>query len=196
MGILIFASNNLHKLDEVRAILNNTVTVKSLSEAEIVEEIPETGNTLEENAFIKANHVYRKINSGCFADDTGLFVDSLNGMPGVFSARFAGENCSFRDNIDKLILLLKDKENRKASFKTIICLIENGNEKYFDGTIKGTISHSPRGTKGFGYDAVFIPDGFEKTFAELTAEEKNSLSHRAIAVERMKEYLSQQQVKR
>ena len=133
MSILIFASNNLHKLKEVSAILHGIVTVKSLREVGITEEIPETGNTLEENAFIKANYVYQKTKADCFADDTGLFVDVLNGMPGVFSARFAGEQCSFQDNIDKLLGLMKNKPDREAYFTTVICLIQNGKEKYFDG---------------------------------------------------------------
>ena len=188
MKEFIFASNNLHKLQEVRAILSGTI-VRSLSDAGIAEEIPETGITLEENAFIKANFVYRKTNSACFADDTGLFVDALNGEPGVFSARFAGENCTAHDNVLKILSLMKDKTNRSAHFKTVICLIENETEKYFSGVISGSISNEPHGTNGFGYDPVFIPDGFKKTFSEFTPEEKNSLSHRAQAVKLMKEFL-------
>lgn len=188
MQELIFASNNLHKLKEVRAILSGII-VRALSDVEISEEIPETGNTLEENAFIKADFVYWKTNAACFADDTGLFVDALNGEPGVFSARFAGENCTAHDNVRKLLSLMKEKTNRSAHFKTVICLIENGAAKYFDGVISGIISDEPRGTSGFGYDPVFIPDGFKKTFSEFTPEEKNSLSHRAQAVRRMKEFL-------
>ena len=188
MNPLIFASNNLHKLKEVSAILDG-ITVKSLNDTGITEEIPETGDTLEENAFIKANYVYSKTKSDCFADDTGLFTEALGGEPGVFSARFAGERCSFQDNVDKLLLLLKNKNNRKAYFKTVICLMQNGKEKYFDGIIRGIISNSARGTNGFGYDPVFIPEGFTKTFAELSAEEKNALSHRSIAVKKMKMFL-------
>ena len=186
---LVFASNNLHKLKEVSAILHGVVTVKSLHDAGIAGDIAETGNTLEENAFIKADYVYQKTKQDCFADDTGLFVDALNGMPGVISARFAGEHCSPHDNIDKLLSLMEKENNRKAKFKTVICLVRNGKEKYFEGVISGIISRIAKGTNGFGYDPVFIPEGFTKTFAELTAEEKNSLSHRAIAAKRMKEWL-------
>jgi XTP/dITP diphosphohydrolase len=185
----IFASNNLHKLKEVSAILHGVVTVKSPHEAGITEDIAETADTLEGNAFIKADYVYQKTKQDCFADDTGLFVDALNGMPGVISARFAGEHCSPQENIEKLLSLMQKENNRKANFKTVICLIQNGKGKYFEGVIKGSISRVPAGANGFGYDPVFIPDGFPKTFAELSAEEKNSLSHRAIAVGKMKEWL-------
>ena len=190
MSVLIFASNNPHKLKEVSAVLAGIITVKSLIEAGYTEEIPETGNTLEANAFIKANYVYAKTKTNCFADDTGLFVSALNGEPGVFSARFAGEHCSFQDNINKLLLLMKNKIDRSAYFKTVICLIQNGTEKYFEGIINGTINDSPKGKNGFGYDPVFIPEGLTKTFAELSAEEKNSLSHRAAAVKKMKKFLA------
>jgi XTP/dITP diphosphohydrolase len=186
---LIFASNNPYKLKEVSTILNGVVTVKSLLDAGIAGDIAETGNTLEANAFIKADYVYSKTAQDCFADDTGLFVDALNRMPGVISARFAGEHCSPQDNIEKLLSLMEQKDNRNAYFKTVICLIQNGKEKYFEGVINGSISRQPKGTNGFGYDPVFIPEGFSKTFAELSSEEKNSLSHRAIAVSRMKEWL-------
>ena len=187
---LIFGSNNPHKLKEVSAILHGIVIVKSLHDAGIAGDIAETGDTLEENAFIKANYVYQKIKQDCFADDTGLFVDALNGMPGVISARFAGEHCSPQDNIDKLLLLMEKENNRKAYFKTVICLVQNGKEKYFEGVINGSISRVPKGTNGFGYDPVFIPDGFPKTLAELSAEEKNALSHRARAVNAMKQFYS------
>jgi XTP/dITP diphosphohydrolase len=186
---LVFASNNLHKLKEVSAILHDVVTVKSLRDAGIADDIAETADTLEGNAFIKADYVFQKTKHDCFADDTGLFVDALDGMPGVISARFAGEHCSPKDNIEKLLSLMAKESNRKAYFKTVICLIQNGKEKYFEGVIEGSISREPKGTNGFGYDPVFIPEGFSKTFAELSVEEKNSLSHRAIAVMRMKERL-------
>jgi XTP/dITP diphosphohydrolase len=187
---LVFASNNLHKLKEVSAILTGVVTVKSLHDVGIADDIAETGDTLEENAFIKADYVFQKTKQDCFADDTGLFVDALDGMPGVISARFAGEHCSPKDNMEKLLSLMERESNRNASFKTVICLIQNRKEKYFEGVIKGNISRQPKGANGFGYDPVFIPEGFSKTFAELSAEEKNSLSHRAIAVKRMKEWLA------
>src|SRR5262245_16441705 len=186
---LVFASNNRHKLKEVSAILNGVVTVKSLHEAGIAGDIAETADTLEGNAFIKADYVYNKTGLDCFADYTGLFVNALNGMPGVISARFAGEHCSAQENIEKLLSLMQKENNRKAYFKTVICLVQKGKEKYFEGVIDGSISRVSNGTNGFGYDPVFIPDGFSKTFAELSAEEKNSLSHRAIAVRRMKEWL-------
>jgi XTP/dITP diphosphohydrolase len=186
---LIFASNNKHKLKEVSAILNGIVTVKGLTDAGVSEDIAETGNTLEANAFIKAGYVYSKTGKDCFADDTGLFVDALNGMPGVISARFAGEHCSAQDNMVKLLSLMEKENNRGASFKTVICLVQKGKANYFEGMILGSISRAPKGTNGFGYDPVFIPEGFSKTFAELSTEEKNSLSHRAIAVKRMKDFL-------
>lgn len=186
---LVFASNNPHKLKEVSAILHEVVTIKSLHDVGIDDDIAETAATLEGNAFIKADYVYHKAKQNCFADDTGLFVDALNGIPGVISARFAGEHCSPEDNIEKLLSLMEKEDNRKAYFKTVICLIQNGKEKYFEGVINGSISRIPKGTNGFGYDPVFIPEGFSKTFAELSADEKNSLSHRAIAVRRMKEWL-------
>ena len=185
MKDLIFASNNSDKLSEVRAILSG-IRVISLSEAGITGDIAETGNTLEENAFIKADYVYEKTNTACFADDTGLFVDALNGEPGVFAARYAGENCSYHDNIVKLLGLMKSKTNRSAYFRTVICFIENGKEIYFDGMIRGSINIDARGMNGFGYDPVFIPDGNSKTLAELTAKEKNSLSHRAKAAEKLR----------
>lgn len=186
---LIFASNNKYKLKEVSAILSGIAVVKRLSDSGITGDIPETGNTLEANAFIKASYVYHKTGQDCFADDTGLFVDALNGMPGIISARFAGEHCSPQDNIVKLLSLLEKESNRKAYFKTVICLVQKGKEKYFEGIINGSIGFVPKGTSGFGYDPVFIPEGFDRTFAELSPEEKNSLSHRAVAVKRMKEWL-------
>lgn len=186
---LVFASNNPHKVKEVSAILEGVVIVKSLHDVGIAGDIAETADTLEGNAFIKADYVYQKTGQDCFADDTGLFVDALNGMPGVISARFAGEHCSPQDNIEKLLSSMGKENNRKAYFKTVICLVQKGKEKYFEGIINGSISRVQKGTNGFGYDPVFIPDGYSKTFAELTAEEKNSLSHRAIAVIRMKEWL-------
>jgi XTP/dITP diphosphohydrolase len=190
MKELIFASNNLHKLEEVRAILSS-IRVKSLSEAGISEDIAETGNTLEQNAFIKANHIFRKTNRASFSDDTGLFVETLNGEPGIYSARFAGEGCSAHDNIVKLLSLMKGKENRNAYFKTVIYLIDKGKEFFFEGVLKGKISEAARGTNGFGYDPVFIPEGLNRTLAELPPEEKNLFSHRAIAVRRMRDYLNQ-----
>jgi XTP/dITP diphosphohydrolase len=186
---LVFASNNPHKLKEVTAILAGIVTVKSLEDAGIAGDIAETADTLEGNALIKAGYVYRETGLDCFADDTGLFVEALNGMPGVISARFAGEHCSPQDNIKKLLSLMGKENNRKAYFKTVICLVQKGEEKYFEGIINGSISRQPMGTNGFGYDPVFIPEGFSKTFAELSSEEKNSLSHRAEAARRMKEWL-------
>ena len=187
MNELIFASNNEYKLKEVRSILKGR-SVKSLADVGIAEDITETGNTLEDNAFIKAKLVYEKTGSDCFADDTGLFVEALGGAPGVFSARFAGKRCTAVDNIIKLLRLMDNQVKRKAKFKTVICLLQNGDKKFFEGVIYGTISNEPRGENGFGYDPVFIPYGLNKTLAELTLEEKNSLSHRALAVFQMRKY--------
>ncbi|MFN4234280.1 MAG: non-canonical purine NTP diphosphatase [Bacteroidia bacterium] len=191
MQQLIFASNNQHKIEEVSAILKPFgFNVVGLSDAGINEEIPETADTIEGNASLKAKYIYDKYNKDCFADDTGLEVESLNNAPGVYSARYAGAQKSAEDNMNKLLSELEGKSNRKARFKTIIALILNGKEYIFEGVINGKISLEKKGDKGFGYDPIFIPNGYDKTFAEMSAAEKNKISHRAIAVQKLADFLS------
>ena len=189
MTSLIFATNNINKVVEVRSILQDQFTIRSLAEAGIDIDIPEPFETLEENALEKARVIHKLTNANCFAEDTGLEVDALNGEPGVKSARYAGEERSFEKNIAKLLANLKDKQNRSAQFKTIISLILDGEEHIFDGICKGIIIASPKGTAGFGYDPVFIPQGSNKTFAEMDLEEKNRYSHRKKAIEKLTQYL-------
>ncbi len=186
---LVFATNNEHKLKEVRAILGNKFEIVGLKEIGCTDEIPETQDTIEGNAVQKAHYVYDKYKLNCFADDTGLFVDALNGEPGVYSARYAGENCSFEDNLQKLLWELKGKKNRNAYFKTVIALIIDGTEYFFEGIINGSITEHKSGVAGFGYDPVFLPAGKTKTFAELPPKEKNKISHRGIATKKLNEFL-------
>jgi len=189
MKRLIFATNNKHKVQEVRAALQGHVEVVSLAEAGLAGEIPETADTLQGNALQKAHWVWERTHTDCFADDTGLEVDALDGAPGVYSARYAGEHCSFDDNIDKLLAALKGKTDRKADFRTVICLIENGEPRYFEGRVDGHILTERHGAEGFGYDPVFMPDRFAVSFAEMPLDVKNSISHRGLAVAKLKEYL-------
>lgn len=185
---LIFATNNLNKVREVRSLLNEKFKIETLSEAGIDIEIPEPYDTLEENAIEKAVVINKMTRKNCFAEDTGLETTALNGEPGVKSARYAGDEKSTEKNIDKLLFKLKDKKDRCAMFKTIICLIMNGQQFLFEGTIKGTIIAERRGDTGFGYDPVFIPEGSVKTFAEMTLPEKNIFSHRKKAIEKLVNY--------
>lgn len=191
MKNLYFASNNSHKVEEVQAILAQSTTwrIKGLAELELHEEIPETGNTLQANALIKAQFLNDHFGVDCFADDTGLEVEALDGAPGVYSARYAGEPSNSQANIDKLLLSLQGNDNRKAQFRTVIALIEQGTPRFFEGCVKGTIAHARRGEGGFGYDPIFIPEGYDRSFAELSSQEKNSISHRALAVNQLCEYL-------
>ncbi len=190
MKTLIFATNNNNKVIEVRSILQDKFKILSLAEAGINIDIPEPYNTLEENACEKARVINNLTKENCFAEDTGLEVEALNGEPGVKSARYAGEGRSFEKNIDKLLSNLKNTENRKAQFRTVVCLILNGQQNVFDGICKGTIIAGRRGLSGFGYDPIFIPDGAEKTFAEMALDEKNFFSHRKKAVEKLTNYLN------
>ena len=190
MKRLIFATNNKHKVEEVRAALEGLVEVVTLAEAGLEGEIPETADTLQGNALQKAQWVWERTHTDCFADDTGLEVDALGGAPGVYSARYAGEHCSFDDNIDKLLRALDGQENRRADFRTVICLIENGQEKYFEGRVDGQIlTERHTNGEGFGYDPVFMPDRFAVSFAEMPLDVKNSISHRGLAVKKLAEYL-------
>ena len=186
---LVFATNNKHKLDEMRAILGGKVELLSLSDIDCHDEIPETADTLEGNALIKARYIFDKYGLSCFADDTGLEVDALDGAPGVYSARYAGENNDSVANVAKLLHNLTGKSCRDAQFRTVIALILNGEEKLFDGIVRGSISEECRGVGGFGYDPVFVPEGYTQSFAEMSAEEKNSISHRARAAAALNSYL-------
>jgi XTP/dITP diphosphohydrolase len=189
---LTFASNNAHKLDEIRSkLLGTGIEVLGLKESGINEELPETGDTLEANAFEKANRVYSKFGLNCFADDTGLEVEALNGAPGVYSAMYAGEKASYSDNVAKLLKEMEGKTNRKARFRTIISLVLDATEFRFEGMVNGIILENIRGTQGFGYDPVFVPDGFNETFAEMNAEQKNKISHRGLAVEKLVKFLKE-----
>lgn len=186
---ICFATNNKKKIEEVKSALGEDFTIVSLEEIGCREELPETGDTLEHNAFQKARYVKDNYGVDCFADDTGLEVAALDGAPGVYSGRFAGEPRSDERNVDLLLIKMKDQENRKARFKTVIALILNGEEHAFEGIAEGQIIQERIGTGGFGYDPVFVPNGFKKTFAELTLEKKNSISHRGKAVKALVNFL-------
>ena len=192
MKKIIFATNNAHKLEEVREILKNKYEVVSLAEIGFDEDIPETADTLEGNALIKAEFINKKYGFSCFADDTGLEVLALNGAPGVYSARYAGEQHDSVANMQKLLVDMHTILDRKARFRTVVALIENDEVHYFEGEIKGQITTEPRGNEGFGYDPIFMPDGYIQTFAELGSAEKNVISHRALAVKKLAEYLQKQ----
>ena len=179
---IVFATNNAHKLSEVRAVLGDSFELVTLRQVGITEDIPETGATLDENASLKARYVYERTGLDCFADDTGLEVEALNGAPGVHSARYATDGHDFAANNRKLLLELEGKENRRARFRTVISLIRGGVEQQVEGIVNGTIATEEAGCEGFGYDPLFIPDGKAITFAEMTAEEKNAISHRGRAV--------------
>lgn len=182
-NILIVATNNPHKLIEIQSIIGGNILLKTLADIGFKGEIPEDFETLEENAAQKARFIYNRFGENCFADDTGLEIDALNGAPGVYSARFAGKLCNYEDNINLVLQKLSDINNRKAKFRTVIALAIQGKVTLFEGIIHGRITHERRGTLGFGYDPIFIPDGYSLTFAEMSAEEKNKISHRAKALE-------------
>ena len=186
---LVFATNNAHKLEEIAAILREKIKLLSLKDIECTAEIPETANTLEGNATQKAEYIYQQYGLDCFADDTGLEVEALDGAPGVFSARYAGEGHNSEDNMQKLLQNLQGVTNRKAQFRTVICLIWDGKKYLFEGICKGEIIEEKRGNAGFGYDPIFVPEGYDQTFAELGNDIKNSISHRAKAVELLCNFL-------
>lgn len=191
MNQLIFATHNAHKAEEVKQIVENLFEVKNLSDINFFDEIPETGNTFKENALQKVQYLHNRLNCNCFADDSGLSVDALNGAPGVLSARYAGEPSNSQRNTKKLLKALDGETNRKAQFTTVIAVILDGQTHFFEGVIRGTITEYPRGEGGFGYDPIFIPDGYDKTFAELPADIKNKISHRAIAMQKFKQFINQ-----
>jgi len=193
MVSLVFATNNQHKLREIREITGNALRITSLSDLGLDTDIPENQETIEGNARQKARFIYEKTGMDCFADDTGLEIASLDGRPGVYSARYAGEGCSFADNVRKVLKEMQGIEDRRACFRCAICLIYKGNEYIFEGRVEGEITQSPSGADGFGYDPVFRPDKQSQTFAEMPPYLKNGLSHRGRAVQKMLQYLNRLQ---
>lgn len=192
MKEICFATNNAHKVAEVQAKIGSEIKIKTLKELGCTADIPETAPTLEGNALQKARYIWEHYHCNCFADDTGLEVEALGGAPGVHTARYAGDNKDNNANIEKLLHELGGQANRKACFRTIIALIEDGKETLFEGKVDGIITKERSGTEGFGYDPVFQPDGYDKTFAELPLSVKNSISHRGLAVEKLIAYLNKQ----
>lgn len=186
---LIFATHNKNKLKEVKSLIPNSINLLSLDDINLLTEIEETASTLEGNALLKSKTIYEQTGTNCFADDSGLLVEALNGAPGVYSARYAGEQKSDEDNIQKLLQNLHNESNRKAHFKTVMALIIDGKDYLFEGIIHGKIITEKIGENGFGYDPIFIPDGYEETFAQLNSEIKNSISHRGIALIKLLEFL-------
>ena len=191
MKELVFATNNAHKLEEIRAILGDKMHILSLNDINCHEDIPETADTLEGNAALKAEYIFTHYGKDCFADDTGLEVEALDGAPGIYSARYAGgDGHDSEANMTKLLENMEGKDNRKARFRTAICLIEGGEKYFFDGIVNGEIIRARRGASGFGYDPIFMPEGYSDTFAEMGNDEKNKISHRARAVAKLCEYLN------
>ncbi len=186
---LLFATNNRHKLREILEIAGDRHVIFSLADAGLVAEIPENADTLEGNAIEKARFVYERTGRNCFADDTGLEIDALNGRPGVYSARYAGEGCTFDDNVRKVLIEMEGVELRTARFRCVICLILNGEEYLFEGRVEGSILERPDGDGGFGYDPVFRPQGFSQSFASMSPGEKNQISHRGRAMRAMMNFL-------
>ena len=187
---LVFATNNPNKLSEIRMLLPSSIELLSLKDIECFEDLPETSDTLEDNAAQKSYFVYDNYGYNCFADDTGLEIDALNGRPGVYSARYAGVDSIAENNIKKVLSEMEQFDNRDASFRTIISLVIDGKEYQFDGEIEGQITPEKWGKKGFGYDPIFLPDGFEKSFAQMSIQQKNDISHRGIAVKKLIDFLN------
>ena len=189
MKQICFVTGNKNKLQEIQQLLFSFKII-SLDDLNFFDDIPETENTIERNAFLKANFINNKFNIDCFSDDTGLFIDSLDGLPGVKSARFAGENSNSEENISLVLKSLENKKSRSATFKTVICLIVNNRKHFFEGSVPGTITEQKSGESGFGYDPIFIPFGYNKTYSEMTIEEKNLISHRSKAVQKLIKFLN------
>lgn len=189
---LIMATHNAHKFKEAKKLFPPSIELKSLADIGLNDPIPETGNTFDYNAFLKAKFVAQKLNVNCFADDSGLVVEALGGQPGIHSARYAGEGATDEENLQLLLANMEQQENRKAYFITVICLIWKETIYYFEGKINGKLLNSPKGSDGFGYDPIFIPEGGDKTFAEMTDAAKNKISHRAIAMKKLQEFLATQ----
>jgi XTP/dITP diphosphohydrolase len=186
---LVFATNNLNKLKEVQEMLSNSIEILSLKDINCFDNVAETETTLEGNAKLKADYITHNFGHNCFADDTGLEVASLDGKPGVYSARFAGEPANSENNMQKLLTDLEPKENRKAQFRTAVCLNLDGKQFLFEGICKGEILKEKQGKKGFGYDPIFKPEGFSESFATMNSEEKNKISHRGIAIQKLTDFL-------
>ncbi|MFW6289426.1 MAG: non-canonical purine NTP diphosphatase [Mariniphaga sp.] len=186
---LVFATNNRHKVEELQAILGKKIKLLSLADIGCNEEIPEEQPTLEGNARQKAFFIYDKFGYSCFADDTGLEIEAIGGEPGVYSARYAGEEKNSQANMDKVLHKLQKINNRKARFRTVISLVMNGSERQFEGTVEGEITREKKGGSGFGYDPIFLPAGYDRTFAQMDMDEKNKISHRARAVQKLVDYL-------
>ena len=186
---LVFATNNLHKLGELSRLVGDKIHLLSLKDVNCFDDIPETADTLEGNAAIKARFIWEQFGKNCFADDTGLEVSALNGQPGVYSARYAGIDQDSEANLDKLLNDMSGKDNRKARFRTVICLIIEGQEYYFEGIVEGNLLSERKGTVGFGYDPIFVPNGFDQTFAEMDLDAKNKISHRGKATEKLLVFL-------
>ncbi len=189
---LVFASRNKGKYNEIKRMMPRNINLLSLNDLNFIGDIKETGETLKQNAKIKSDFIFNNFGINCFADDTGLEIDSLNGMPGVYSARFAGKTCNSNENIEKVWKLLAGYENTDAKFKSILSLNINGKTVFFEGKIDGKIIFNKRGTNGFGYDSIFVPNGYNKTFAELNLVEKNQISHRSEALKRLIIFLDKQ----
>ena len=187
---IVFATNNQHKLEEIRKAVGNKHEIVSLNEIGFEEEIPETHDTLEGNASEKSFHIYNRYKLNCFADDTGLEIDALNGEPGVYSARYAGENPTFDDNMNKVLENMETQTNRSAKFRTVISLIIDGKETQFEGICHGNIMTERYGDEGFGYDPIFMPTEFQETFAEMDLSVKNEISHRGLATKKLIEFLN------
>lgn len=185
----VFATNNAHKLEEVAAILNGKVELLSMKDIACTTDIPETADTLEGNALLKARYIFEHYHADCFADDTGLEVEALDGAPGVYSARYAGDGHDSEANMRKLLKDMEGIENRKAQFRTVFALIVDGKEHLFEGIVKGEIIKNRKGTSGFGYDPIFVPEGYTQTFAEMGNELKNQISHRAVATQKLCKFL-------
>jgi XTP/dITP diphosphohydrolase len=187
---LVFATNNQHKLEEIQLAVGDKFKILSLADIDCFDDIPETQPTLEGNASQKSRYIYEKYGINCFADDTGLEIESLNGEPGVYSARYAGPGHQHDKNMDKVLAKLSEIENRKAQFRTVISLIIDGNEILFEGIVKGSILRGKKGAMGFGYDPIFQPEGYNISFAEMNLKEKNEISHRGRAVKKLFEFLN------
>ena len=186
----IIASNNAHKVSEIQLLIGSDFTLKTLADIGFTEDIPETGDTLVENALIKAHHIYNIYQQNCFADDSGLEIEALDGAPGVYSARFAGEPVNHQKNNEKVLAALIGKSNRNAAFRTVIALIFEGEEFIFEGKIDGKITEQLKGNNGFGYDPIFKPNGYEQCFAEMSLSEKTQISHRGIAVAKLAAFIN------
>ncbi len=187
---LIFVTNNSHKLSEIRSILSDKFNILSLKDIGFEGEIAETRDTIAGNSLEKTKFIFDRYHKNCFGDDTGLIIDSLNGAPGVYSARFAGENASYEDNMNKVLREMREKRNRKAYFVTVITLFFEGKMYQFEAKVEGEITTTPIGTNGFGYDPVFLPKGSRKTYAQMNDKEKNTISHRALATQKLIEFLN------